>query len=65
MLQNLNPRVRDCMLRAEECGRRSQSELDPALVRDFLDMEQRWLRLARSYQFSEQLERFSKYNKKR
>jgi hypothetical protein len=28
-------------------------------------MEQRWLRLARSYQFSERLEAFSKQNKKR
>jgi hypothetical protein len=28
-------------------------------------MEQCWLRLARSYQFSESLEAFSKHNKKR
>jgi hypothetical protein len=43
---------------------RAKIERDPSLVRDFLDMERRWLKLARSYQFSEQLETFHKHNKK-
>ena len=65
MLQNLSKQVRDCLARAEECGHRAKIEGDLALARDFLDMEQRWLRLARSYQFGEQLQSFSNHNKKR
>jgi hypothetical protein len=53
------------MWRAEQCGHRAKIEPDPNLARDYLDMEQRWLRLARSYQFSESLEAFSNHNKKR
>jgi hypothetical protein len=65
MLQNLSKQARDCLQHAEDCGERAKIERDPALARDFLDMEQRWLRLARSYQFSEQLQSFSNHNKKR
>ena len=65
MLQNLSQPVRNCLQHAEECGQRAKIERDPALVRDFLDMELRWLTLARSYQFSESLEAFAKHNKKR
>src|SRR5262249_19484276 len=65
MLQNLSEKVRLCMQKAEECSRRARIERDPNLVRDYRDMERRWLKLARSYQFSEQLETFHKYNKRR
>jgi hypothetical protein len=65
MLQNLSKQVRHCLEHAEECAQRAKYERDPDLARDFLDMERRWLSLARSYQFSEQLEAFSKHNKKR
>jgi hypothetical protein len=65
MLQNLSKQVRDCMQRAEECAYCARTEGDPAVARDFLEMERRWLRLARSYQFSEQLQSFSRHNKKR
>jgi hypothetical protein len=65
MLENLSENVRMCMRKAEECAHRATIERDPALVGDFLDMERRWLGLARSYQYSEQLETFNKYNKKR
>jgi hypothetical protein len=34
-------------------------EPNPALQRDFIDMELRWLQLARSYQFLDQLRTFS------
>jgi len=65
MLNSLSQQVRECMLKAEDCAHRAKIERDPSLVRDFLDMERRWLRLARSYQFSEQLEAFSRHDKKR
>jgi PAS domain S-box-containing protein len=58
MLQNLSEKVRDCLRRAEECGQRAKIERDPALVRDLLDIELRWLRLAHGYQFGESLNDF-------
>ena len=65
MLENLSQQVRDCLRLAEECGNNAKVERDSGLVRDFLDMERRYLSLARSYQFSERLESFTKHNKKR
>jgi hypothetical protein len=62
MLQGLSEQIRNCLLRAEECGQRAKTERDPALVRDFLDMERRWLTLARSYQFGESLDDFTTAN---
>ena len=64
MLQNLGQQVRECLQHAEDCAHRAKVEPDPNLARDFLDMERRWLGLARSWQFSEQLDTFSKHNKK-
>ena len=63
MLQKVSKQVRECLRRAEECGQRAKIEPDPNAAKDFLDMERRWLSLARSYQFSEQLETFSDHNK--
>jgi hypothetical protein len=51
MLQNLSKKVRLCMRKAEESANHAKFEADPDLVRDLLAMEQRWLKLARSYQF--------------
>ena len=64
MLQNLSQQVRECLQHAEDCAHQAEVEPDPNLARDFLDMERRWLGLARSWQFSEQLDTFSKHNKK-
>ena len=47
MLENLSQQVRDCLRLAEECGNNAKVERDPGLVRDFLDMERRYLSLAR------------------
>jgi len=59
MLQNLSSDVPECLQRARECAERAQN---PALQRDFIDMEARWLKLARSYQFAEQLQTFTSHN---
>ena len=64
MLQNLSQQVRDC-LQHEDCAHRAKIEPDPNLQRDFLMRERRWLSLARRYQFSEQLDTFSRHNNKR
>src|SRR5215472_10360095 len=62
MLQNLSSNVRECLQRAKECAERAKLEPNPALQRDFIDMEARWLKLARSYQFAEQLQTFTSHN---
>jgi hypothetical protein len=48
--------------RAEDCAERARCEPNPALQRDFFDMELRWLRLARTYQLAGQLRTFTSHN---
>ena len=65
MLNSLSQQIRDCLQHAEQCAQRAKIECDQSIARDFLDMERRWLSLARSFAFSESLEVFSKHNKTR
>jgi hypothetical protein len=58
MLQNLSEEIRECLRHAEECRRLSKTALGASVIQDCLDMEQRWLALARSYEFTERLSRF-------
>jgi hypothetical protein len=60
MLKVLSEDVRECYQRAEECARQAKAQLNPKLRRDFLDLELRWLKLARSYEVSERVKTFSK-----
>jgi len=60
MLRNLSEEIRDCLRRAEECKRLSKTALSASAIQDYLDMEQRWLSLAHSYDFTERLSRFTK-----
>lgn len=62
MLENLTKDVQECLRRARDCAERAKSEPDPAIQRDFFDMEGRWLKLARSFQFLEQLQTGSAHN---
>jgi hypothetical protein len=64
MLQNLSADVSDCLRRAEECAARAKCEPNPAAQRDFYEMELRWLRLARSFQFTEQLRTFQTHQER-
>jgi hypothetical protein len=59
MLQNLSGEIRECLRRAEECRRLAEAALIESTKTDYLEMEQRWLNLARSYEFSERLSRFT------
>ena len=47
MLQNLKDEVRECYEHAEECRRRAEYAADNATKQDYLDLERRWLSLAR------------------
>ncbi len=58
MLQHLSKEIRECYLRAEQSKRLAETAPTPAARKDYLDMEQRWLSFARSYEFAERLSNF-------
>jgi hypothetical protein len=59
MLDSVTEHIRECRQHAEDCARKAAAQTDPRLKQDFLDMERRWLLLARSYEFTEQLTHLS------
>jgi hypothetical protein len=59
VLNNLSEQVRACYRHAEDCAQKAAAQSDPKLKQDFLDLEKRWLFLARSYEFTERLSGFS------
>jgi hypothetical protein len=59
MLRKVSEEIRNCYRRAEECARKAAAQTEPTLKADFVAMERRWLRLARSYEFTERLTDFS------
>jgi hypothetical protein len=65
MLQNLSREIRECHQRAVECRRLAEAAKTEAGKADFVDMEQRWLTLARSYEFTERLSSFTEPFRKR
>jgi hypothetical protein len=60
VLSNVSEKIRECYRRAEDCARKAAAQTDPTLKADFLDLERRWLVLARSYDFSERLNSFTR-----
>ena len=58
MLDNLSEQVRACWRHAEDCARQAAAQTSPKLKEQFLDLERRWLALARSYEFVERLDDF-------
>ena len=59
MLSNLSEQIRECLQHAENCARKAATQTDSKIREDFLELEQRWLFLARSYEFAERLGDFS------
>ena len=56
MLNNLGEEIREWGYpHAEDVARKATAQPDPKLKQDFLDLEQRWLFLARSYEFTQRL----------
>jgi PAS domain S-box-containing protein len=62
MLEQLSDQIRACYERAAEAKAKADATNDPMLKAEFLDMEQRWLILARSYGFTESLTDFTTAN---
>ena len=54
-VDRLSADIRECYQLAADCARRAKAEADPQLRQDFLDMERRWLFLARSYEFTRRI----------
>src|SRR5262245_57324924 len=58
MLEPVSEQVRECHERAAEAKGKAEATADPALKAEFLDIERRWLALARSHTGTESLEDF-------
>ena len=59
MLQKALDDVAYCHERAEDNRRRAAIETDQKRKAEYVDLEARWLKLAASYQFSDQMNQFS------
>jgi len=59
MLEPLSEQVRECHERAAEAKGKAEATAAPALKAEFLDIERRWLALARSHTRTESLEDFT------
>jgi len=59
MLQNLSKEIRECYRHAEDARRKAEAATDSFTKNDFLDLERRWLFMARSYEFAERLSNFT------
>jgi hypothetical protein len=64
MLNNLSEQVRECHRHAEHCAWRASVQSAAQLKDIYLEMEQRWLTLARSHEFSQSLDDFSNETKR-
>jgi hypothetical protein len=51
--------ARECLLYADHCAAKAGLQTDPKLRQVYLDMQQRWLSLAHSYEFSDRLKSLS------
>ncbi len=65
MLSTLSEEIRLCHEHAVVARQKADATADPALKADFLEMERRWLILARSYAFTESLGNFTEENSRR
>jgi hypothetical protein len=65
VLNRLSEQVRACLQHAEDCARQAAAQTCPKRKEDFLDLERRWLALARSCEFSDRLDDFCGKAKRR
>jgi hypothetical protein len=60
-LNNLAQEIRECLQHADECAREAaELPVGSHFRQDFVKLEQRWLDLARSIEFGQQLDSFTK-----
>jgi hypothetical protein len=58
MLSDLGKDEKEALERAAECRRKAENTRHPDIRDAYLDMEQRWLRLAESYAVAARIQRF-------
>ena len=58
-------KIGECLRQAKDCARKAAAQSDPLLKKDYLDLERRWLLLARSYELGDRLTDFSNEVKRR
>ena len=56
MFVSVSREASECRLYAEHSAAKARLQSDPQLRQCFLEMQRRWLSLARSYEFAERLE---------
>jgi len=59
MVLQLTGEIAECYQYAAKARERAKRANDPATKQDFLNVERRWLSLARNYEFAEQLSSFT------
>jgi hypothetical protein len=65
VLDNVSKQIRECLEHAEKCAQNAAKLPNGSPFRqDFLQLEKLWLELARSIEFSEQLDSFTKNSSK-
>ena len=65
VLDNVSEQIRECLEAVEYCACKAATLPDSSpFKQDFLNLEQRWLELARSIEFGESLDRFTKNSPK-
>jgi hypothetical protein len=58
MLLKVSDQIAECLERAASAREQAERPTNPTVRANYLDAELRWLRLAESYQFVEQAERY-------
>jgi hypothetical protein len=58
-MQAFDEQIRECYRRVDDCMRGAALTSDPSEKAAFLDMQNRWLLLAQSYEFLERLSRIT------
>ena len=59
IMQAFSQEIRECYKLVDHCARRAELAHDPNEKADFLDMQNRWLLLAQSYEFLQRLSRMT------
>lgn len=63
MLLKLSKEIAGCYRHAAECREEARLARDPVTKEEYLEMEQRWLLLARSHEFTQRLRDFAEQNR--
>jgi hypothetical protein len=65
VLNDVSGQIGECLERAQDCAHKAATYPDGSPLRKhFLEMEQRWLRLARSIEFGERLDSSTRHGAK-